>query len=233
MNEFCQLLAGGVRAELNHVYTEKPFHTSTGMDMGWFCREHALHVGALAEALGHRAQLCRGDVLVNVPGSVKFFTMGSGADHAWCRIDDKAPIDASVTLKHLAPQRIDVLGVCPDSQELLSGFRLRYEVGTDDAMFANVLSDDQSLIAYNEKMLELRRPIALLATPFDFLHPPPADHPSFTDLFGDDVFFAITAHLLKLARREVNPMRTYLSPIDAVRAMVKHNPRAREQLSCA
>ena len=36
-----------VKPELNHIYTEHPKHTVTGLDCGWYCREHALHLYVL------------------------------------------------------------------------------------------------------------------------------------------------------------------------------------------
>lgn len=225
--EICEILADSVRLELNHIYTEKPFPTATGDDMGWFCREHALQLGALAATLGYRAQLCCGDIVVNVPGDIKVFTLGSGNDHAWCRINGEAPFDASVTLKHLAPTQADVRMVCPNCPEYLSGFTLQYERGLAADSFALVLESTDPIISYNEKVIVPRDPIALLADPFDFLHRPAPGYPTFTEIFGDDVFFAITAHLNKLARGEVKPMRTYRAPADAIRGMLKHNPDAR------
>ncbi len=125
--KICEALRRSVRLELNHIYTEKPFEAPTGTDMGWFCREHALHVTALAELLGESAQLCRGDIIVRIPGEITVYTMGSGDDHAWCRVDGKAPVDASMTLRHLAPNETDVSAICPDRPEELAGFMLRYE----------------------------------------------------------------------------------------------------------
>lgn len=225
--KFCAVLVGPVRLELNHIYTEKPFPTPSGDDMGWFCREHALQVGALAEMFGHKAELCCGDIGLRIPGDITICTLGSGADHAWCRIDGEAPFDASVTLKYLAVTRQDVQIVCPNHPEHLSGFKLTYERGAPDDAFAQVLAPTIPMIAYNEKLTVPRRPTELLANPFAFLHPPPSGLPSFTDLYGEDVFFAITVHLYRVSRGEVKPMFRYCSPQDTIRAIVKRNPKAR------
>jgi hypothetical protein len=36
-----------IKPELNHIYTDPPLWTPTGRDLGWYCREHALHVYSL------------------------------------------------------------------------------------------------------------------------------------------------------------------------------------------
>lgn len=225
--DICQSLADSVRLELNHIYTERPFQTATGYDMGWFCREHALHLSVLAEMLGHRAQLCCGDIVLNIPGIIKIFTLGSNNDHAWCCINGEAPFDASVTLKYLAPTQTDIRAVCPRHPELLSGIELKYEQGLTDQTFKSVLEANDLLIAYNEKLIVSTNLIELLAEPFDFLHRPAPGNPTFTEIFGGDVFFAITAHLHKLAQGEVKPLRIYRSPKDTVRGIMRHNPEAR------
>ncbi len=42
------ILATKIKPELNHIYTERPFLTRSGWDLGWFCRENALHLYGLA-----------------------------------------------------------------------------------------------------------------------------------------------------------------------------------------
>ncbi len=225
--KICEALRRSVRLELNHIYTEGPFETPTGTDMGWFCREHALHVTALAELLGESAQLCCGDIIVRIPGEMTVYTMGSGDDHAWCRVDDKAPVDASMTLRHLAPNETDVSAICPDRPEELAGFILRYEQKLDETSFARFLRSPERLIAYNEMGILPTNILEVLADPYSFLHPPQGGR-SFPEIYGPDVFFAITQHLFKLALGDCKPLRTYRTPKAAVRAIVRHNPTARE-----
>lgn len=225
--KICEALRRSVRLELNHIYTEKPFETPTGTDMGWFCREHALHVTALAELLGESAQLCRGDIIVRIPGKIRVKTMGSGDDHAWCRVNGKAPVDASMTLRYLAPDETDVLAVCPDCTEVLGGFMLRYEQKLDEKSFARFLRSPERLIAYNEKRILTTNILEVLADPYSFLYPPQGGR-SFPEIYGPDVFFAITQHLYKLALGECKPLRTYRTPKNAIRTIVQRNPTARE-----
>lgn len=223
----CDALVRSVRLELNHIYTEKPFQTATGLDMGWFCREHALHVAALAEMVGESARICRGDVILRIPDDLIVSTVGSGSDHAWCEIDHMAPVDASLTLRYVAPHERDVQVICPSClAKYLSGFKLCYEMGMADNAFSQYSQSDERLIAYNEKSIIEGDILELLATPYNFLHPPPPGAPSLTQFYGPDVFFAITAHLYKLAQGEARPMRTYLSPKNAIRRMVRNNPDA-------
>jgi hypothetical protein len=229
----CEVLAKSVRSELNHAYTQRPFQTPHGLDMGWFCREHALHVAALTEMLGGTAHICCGDVIVRVPGTSSTFvisTVGSGSDHAWCRVNDLAPVDASLTLQFFDTGRRDVDVVCPGDTRYLAGFDLQYHVNVPDDVFVSAARTGSPVIAYNEKTV-LRFDYAdLLAHPFSFLHSMPSGVRSFQQIHGDDVYFAITAHLYDLASEKTRPLSPYRDPKSAVRTMVKRYPDARMRL---
>lgn len=226
----CEALSNSVRLELNHIYTERPFETPAGSDMGWFCREHALHVAALGEMLGEPTQICCGDIVVRIPGDITVSTIGTGSDHAWCGVSGMTPIDASMTLRYIAPNQKDVLGVCPQRQGDLVGFTLHYEKNAEDSSFKEYLHSTERLIAYNEKALVNTTVVDLLNDPFRFLHSPPPGAPSFLEIYGPDVFYAISAHLYKVALGICKPLRTYLSPKNAVRKAIKHNPDARKTI---
>lgn len=223
----CQVLVKSVRAELNHAYTERPFQTRDGLDMGWFCREHALHVTALSEILGEVAHLCCGDVMVVIPGSIVISTVGSGADHAWCRVDGLVPVDASLTLQFFDTGRRDVDVICPACPQHLAGFALQYNIGLADDAFVAAARTGMPVIAYNEKKVFRPHYADLLANPFSFLHPTPLGSRSFQQIHGNDVYFAVTAHLYDLARDMTRPLSPYKDPVNAVRTMVKRYPDAR------
>lgn len=230
--KICEVLTKSVRSELNDAYTERPFQTPEGLDIGWFCREHALHVAALSEILGGTAHICCGDVMVIVPGTIVISTVGSGSDHAWCQVDDLVPVDASVTLQFFDTGRRDVDVVCPDCPQYLAGFDLQYHVNVPDDAFVAAARTGKPVIAYNQKTV-LRFDYAdLLANPFSFLHPMPAGVRSFQQIHGTDVYFAVTAHLYDLASEKTRPLSPYRDPTSAVRAMVKRYPDARMKL-CA
>lgn len=223
----CESVVGSIRLEMNHIYTEKPFRTPDGCDFGWFCREHALQLGALLTCLGYQATICTGDVFVRVPGEIVISSVGSGADHAWCASAQVTPIDASLTLKHFQVSCPDVDLVCNGCGQYLAGFCVRYFRGISDAAFTSAADTREKVIAYNERGRIAASISVVVQDPFQFLHRPPPGARSLLDLYGPDVLFAITAHLLKLARGEVKPLFTYQSPSDAIRTMVRRNPGAR------
>ena len=64
---FPDLHSTKVKPELNHIYTE-PEHTMTGLDCGWYCREHALYLQVLALLLEQSAAICLGDFILRRPG---------------------------------------------------------------------------------------------------------------------------------------------------------------------
>ena len=224
----CETLAGPVRREMNHIFTERPFNTPSGADFGWYCREHAVSLAALLACLGYPANICMGDVFLRVPGEVVLSTIGTGADHAWCTSGNVAPIDLSVTLRYLAVSCADVDLVCSGCDGCLAGFRIRYLQGISDAAFMEAANTGEKIIAYNEKNRIGRSIGDLLMDPFKFLHPPPTGMPNLLDLYGSNVLFAVTVHLLKLARAEIKPLFTYQSPSDALRTMVNRHPNARQ-----
>ena len=98
--DFVNGLIEKVKPELNHIYTEKPFVTAGGGDFGWFCREHALHLYGVATLLGKNAEICVGDVLLRRPQGDSFYSIGATSGHAWCCIDELAPVDVSLTIGH-------------------------------------------------------------------------------------------------------------------------------------
>jgi hypothetical protein len=97
-----------IKPELNHIYTDPPLWTPTGRDLGWYCREHALHVYSLAKLLGKRAEICLGDFALIRPGASSFSSIDDTSDHAWCCIDGRVPIDLSITVKYIYPDIDDI-----------------------------------------------------------------------------------------------------------------------------
>jgi hypothetical protein len=132
--------------------------------------------------MGEQADLCTGDVIIRIPGNLVFSTVASdvnGGRHAWCRVEGKAPVDASVTLRFFfTGQQADV-SICPDFPADLGGMKLSYDVRTDDARFSMCLNDaTKPAIAYNEKHTWKPSLAELLSDPFTFLHPPPIGSPT-------------------------------------------------------
>lgn len=222
-------LASVVRAELNHIYTERPHFVHGGGDMGWFCREHALHAFALAHLLGHEAEVIVGDYALSLPDGRIFTCVGDDSDHAWCMIDDVSPVDASVSTRYLSagPEIGLVYGVQPTS----GGYSVsRHPAGQGPAAIEAV-AEHRPAIGYVENLTIPLDPVTSLDSPFDFLFPPAPGCPRFTDIHGADVFFQITWHCYRLAIGDTKPMHPHRSPEQTVRGAVKFNPDARARIN--
>lgn len=219
-------MAYGLRAELNRIFIEPPKWNHN--DAGWFCREHALHVGAVAEMLGEPAEICCGDVVLVLPeDSFSLCMVESGADHVWCKVGRRAPIDASFTLRHFDVSHPDVAYVCPEHPEALSGMELRYTHRLAYDNLARTLKSNRAVVHYNER--QSRRPDyrQLLAHPYELLHVP-VNAPSLIDTHGSEVFFALTAHLFRMVTGVVAPIDTKLPWNEALRLAIAQNPDARQ-----
>jgi hypothetical protein len=129
------LLIEKVKPELNHIYTEKPFVMTGGGDFGWFCREHALHLYGVATLLGKNAEICVGDVLLRLPQGNSFHSIGVPSGHAWCCIDELAPVDVSLTLKYIYPDLSDVRLIYGERSDLAASFHLQYLVNESAEVF--------------------------------------------------------------------------------------------------
>lgn len=90
------ILKFAVKPDLNCIYTEPLHDVEGGLDFGWFCKEHALHAHILMNLLGVPSKLVIGDIGVRYENMV-YSTLDDPADHAWCLIGNKQPLDLSVT----------------------------------------------------------------------------------------------------------------------------------------
>ncbi|MBI2398389.1 MAG: hypothetical protein HYV17_11375 [Xanthomonadales bacterium] len=224
--KICDALLRGAKAGLNHLYTVPPLIHPGGWDAGWYCREHALHVGALAEMMGHRAELCGGDLVVDLPADqYRMAMVSTGADHFWCKVDDQAPIDASLTLRHLDVTHPDVALIASDCPEHRSGFELRYthRMGIDN-LIRRLHGNERPVLHYNVQ--DSHRPdyAKLLDAPYGFLI---KSQPTLLELHGADVMFAITAYLFRLAHGELMAVDPTVPWSEAMRRIVHEHGDAR------
>ena len=224
-------LAERVKPELNHIYTERPFEVQSGLDLGWFCREHALHLYGLAKLLGAETEICVGDFIVRKAGGNIFSSVRDQSDHAWCRVDGVDPVDVSLTLKHIFPNLQDVRLIYGDNAELASPALVRYFEDIADDVFLDSGRDIDLFIGYNEKNRHSFDLIDLLENPFQFLFGPPPGIRNFADLHGDDVFFAITFHCYRLMTEEINPLFRHYNSLESVRRIMRYNPDAKERIT--
>lgn len=219
-----------VRRELNHLYVE-PY---SPRDAGLFCREHALHLQGVAIALGHESEICTGMFGLRIPGLFTNAMTNSDGDHAWCRIDGVVPVDASLTIRRWPLQRNDLDLVFGRDVRGLAGFNLEYRIGGSASDLETALSQSSTdLLLYSEQAVENRDVLSILNDPFSFLRQPPGGAPSMLTLLGPHIFFAITMHCLKLARREAKPLWTYRDQWNALRTIARWYPDAQQQLTDA
>ena len=226
--EFADILYRKVKPELNHIYTEPPFRTPGGLDCGWYCREHALHLYGLAILMGKNVEICLGDFILRRPHADSYHSVGKGADHAWCRLDGCSPVDVSMTIKYIYPDLPDIDIVYGTRPDLAKGLTIEHCCDTSDKKFMRFGNRDSLTIAYNEKTIHKYPLLELLSAPFQFLHAPPPGNPRLPDIFGADVFYAITYHCYRLATEKLKPMYHYRNPESTVRQIMKYNPNARD-----
>lgn len=174
--------------------------------MGWFCREHTLHLYGLAKLLGRNVEICVGDYMLRRHQGDSFTSIGDTSDHAWCSIDGMAPVDVSLTVKHIYPDLPDVRLIYGEGSDLSAPFCVRSLVNEPDDVFSRLLEADDLLIGYNEKNRCHYDLLELLTNPFQFLYRPPPGIPTFPEIHGDDVFFAITYHCYRLLTEDIKPL---------------------------
>ncbi len=232
--DFINGLVKKVKPQLNHIYIERPFSAQKGGDLGWFCREHALHLYGLAVLLGKRAEICIGDFILHHPHTNSFFqntdtflSVGDSADHVWCCIDDRVPVDVSIAVKHIYPDLCDISLLYEKRTDLYVLFRLHYMVNQPDYKFLEITKTGEPFIGYNEKNRFRPDILGLLSNPYQFLLRPRHGMPTFSKIHGDDVFYAITWYCYRLLTEEIKPC---FRPNDAVSRIVKNNPNARQKI---
>ena len=225
MTRTSQFLAS-VRSELNHFFTEPPFAGANGDDAGWFCREHALVTAALARILGERSELCLGNLILHIPDACTFHMIDSDANHAWCRVEEISPIDASATMKYLGAAVPDVTLVCPDLPGAMGAFRLVYLVGAEPEELIGHAQGEDPVLVYNERRVHSGDPLHLLDRPFSFLLPPPAGSPNLLQIYGPHVLHRITAHLFEFGNGRTESVQN-LHPNEAIKVVCERQPTGR------
>lgn len=224
--EFAEALRIKVKPELNNIYVDPPFQTPTGIDFGWYCREHALHLYVLAKLFGYDVSMCLGDFYINSPDEGYIESMTTDCDHAWCSINNVCPVDISMTLRHIFKSP-DIPIVYGHSNNNESNYEILYYEKEDNSKLMNSFNRKSSFIAYNQKDVLQYDPIKLLEEPYSFLLPVPAGHPTLQKVYGHDFFYRITYHCYKLIIDEDKKPFYYRNPKESIRAMIKFNENAK------
>jgi len=216
-----------VKPDLNLVYVEPPFYVESGLDFGWFCREHALHLYILARILGFRSEIEIGDITVS---NSDFFlsTVGSGSDHAWCKVGDVTPVDISISLQHVPELNgVDIVFGCQ------APFSKPYTVFHFDGRDARSLQESASsgpAITFVRHRSFCPDPRDLVLNPYTFLIPSPQGTRSFADTYGTEIFDMITLHCLRLVEGKESPWFPVLNAKTAIRAAQQDGRDARNLL---
>ena len=140
---FVEILYKRIKPELNHIYTERPQQGPKSLDLGWFCREHALHVYGLAVLMRKHAELCIGDFILLRPDCDSYYSVGDSSDHAWCSIDGYSPVDVSMTVKHIYPDISDVSLIYKNCTDLTAGFEIENYINAQDSDFMRANAPQQ------------------------------------------------------------------------------------------
>lgn len=192
------ILENRVKLELNALYTEQPFQTTTGMDFGWFCREHSMHTYLLLTMLNFRPKIVRGNI--HIQERTEFLsTLNGDGEHYWISVEGWAPIDTSLTLHFYSDKFTSdavVLGypILPDSI-----FEVHISPCEEfDVVYQQCLESKPRIIYIPSDTL-CPSPMELIQHPYGFLSIPD-NSPPLTEAIHSDIFTIITYHLYLLAK---------------------------------
>ena len=215
-----------VAPELNHLYTVPPTEAGGRLEFGWRSREHALHAFFVARLFGAEADIVCGDLAVMSRFMPPLTTLGSGDDHAWCRVNGVAPIDLSLTFLHYGnvPQlHAPIVGEGPNGD-------WHVEYAEDESALDESVQQRNDLL-YIEKTIAAAGEEQLLANPFLLLAPPkPDDTTSWHARHGPGIYAKITAHCFGCASGRAKSVRQRLNPADAVAWIAENYPDAEERI---
>jgi hypothetical protein len=220
------LLRDVIKPELNRIYTEPPSSRGGG-DMGFFCREHAYHSFFLCRMLGYDVAIQRGELTFAVDDSIKYTTLNSGADHAWCRVNDVVPVDVSINFEFYQTTCPNIGIVYGLSQS--GPYAISYTADADEYERHHLDEATIPRIAYLERT-DINIPINdLLEHPHLFLTKPA--RAGMIELFGTHIFSALTLHLWELAHGRTKRLTTYKDSKSTVRTIGSRYPKATDQIT--
>jgi hypothetical protein len=220
--ELESLLRDSIKPELNKIYTEPPRRHPGGLDMGFFCREHAYHCYFLCKMLGYDAAIKRGDLTFSFDASFAWTSWGDGADHAWCQASGTLPIDLSVNFAcyHNSFNVELVYGLSHRDAYTLS-------YNTDATEYEQHVNNPpvHPHIAYLERETVAIPPGDLLDDPHRFLIKPPGAN-GWAAVYGNHIFSSITLHLFYLATGKTQRLTTYKDSQSTARTIAGRYPNA-------
>jgi hypothetical protein len=211
--------------ELNHLYTVPPFRGADGgSDCGWYCREHAVHTYVVAKLLGLDADIRRGDYLIRPKDQPTILSIGDEGDHAWCRIGNSLPVDLSMTFRYFGDGPQLGMPVCKLGAN--GAFDLRYTKSD-----AAALAAPEGVVYFVEREIITISAWDLVVDPYLFIYDPVLeDVHSWHNVFGPDIYAAISLHCFRVATGHAKTTRNRLSPFDSPRWIHETYPNPREEL---
>lgn len=221
-------LRESVAPELNHLYTNPPAEIPNGggLDYGWHGREHALHAFLIARMFGAEAELCTGDFAVLSRFVPALSTLGKDEQHAWCSVNGVAPIDLSMTFRHL--------GQVPQLRSAIVGEGRNGDWNVSYAEDESVLDEsiqDGNEIIFIEKKVHADTAGALVADPYLIIPPAkPDDATSWHALYGPSLYAKITLHCFRCASGAAKNVRHRLNRADSIAWISANYPDAEAQV---
>jgi len=216
-----------VKQDLNHIYTEKPFDLPSGLDFGWFCIEHALHLCLLARLFHFHCELIKGDI--GIKHKLKLLsTFGTDAYHFWCKIEESQPVDISVSFKYLNefPDLELIYGLNSNSSPYI------IENVSDERkdIINSLLESHESIIIFLPQESQNIDSYEIINNPNSLLNPAPDGCKTYTEIHGNDIYNMITMHCYKLVTNQAKPLSKYCNYEETLKKIKQWNPNAREEI---
>ncbi|MGJ8653648.1 MAG: hypothetical protein ACSHX8_10280 [Opitutaceae bacterium] len=195
--------------ELNFILHEAPAEDG---DWGWFCREHAVVIHAVAHMLGHRASIVEG-LLVMQDGTHTLATIPFG--HAWNIINGERLFDSSITTYHMTTQFKEF--TCVDTKY---PDNCPYPITSFDKIPSTLKDPNRADgLSYYRKELFNFEPIPLMENPYQFIHSPEGDTPDLLTSFGSDIFFKLAYHIYLVQQEQAKPLHKSHKAAEALEAV--------------
>jgi hypothetical protein len=205
--------------ELNYLLLDEPGERDGGLDLGWYCREHAFCTAFLGGLLGMPCQVVRGDVLIVVPGRDRLSSIGDASDHAWCATTRVPVLDLSLSFQYFWMDPRTAGAVC--GLGMNGDFDIRI-LPADTGHDAEV--GTSPVVGYIPRRAVQRTPRALIAKPLSVLR----------NKTSADLSAAVALHVYFILSGTAQPLagtmeqrsalelllKRYSNPFDGLRALV-------------
>ncbi|MGJ8637981.1 MAG: hypothetical protein ACSHYA_01190 [Opitutaceae bacterium] len=206
--------------ELNFILHEPPAEDG---DWGWFCREHAVIIHAIAHMLGQKSRVVEG-LLVMKDGAHTLATVPFG--HAWNLINEDRIFDSSITTYHMTTQFKEFTSVDTKHSDACP-----YSIAYIDKIPSSLKDPNRAdgLSYYRKETFDFD-PIELMDNPYQFIHRPDGDTPDLLESFGRDIFFKLAYHIYLVNQGQAKPLHKSLKAEDALEAVETARKGARKKV---